>query len=291
MLRDRGREIFLFFLFSSFRNLLNLLIRVYISHSAGVTRSNEQVFSAAISKQRNLGDQLPKFEHEHPKGKTGVYFFWDFNTTPLKESCDDVPNLKHNLTSALKEYKQEYTLMEKEIGTGYGDLRNFTPDQFLKLTSEGFKLHHVITRKTTCGNTTSGGGKCGAEVPPPRVPGEGIFCLQYLCLFCKIVYQYSYMFLFLFLSGVAKKDQPDMMLLISMYAYANQHEQKTHMFIISGDPDFATTVATLEDRGHRVFVAVPPRSNIILRKCGTMAWRWKKLQEGKKPIQKNERKK
>ncbi|KAJ4882387.1 Uncharacterized protein Rs2_32480 [Raphanus sativus] len=116
MLRDRGREIFLFFLFSSFRNLLNLLIRVYISHSAGVTRSNEQVFSAAISKQRNLGDQLPKFEHEHPKGKTGVYFFWDFNTTPLKESCDDVPNLKHNLTSAPKEYKQEYTLMEKEIG-------------------------------------------------------------------------------------------------------------------------------------------------------------------------------
>ncbi|CAN6867084.1 unnamed protein product [Brassica oleracea] len=51
---------------------------------ASVPKSATQVHDDAVANQRKVGDVLPPFHYKLPKdGKTGMYFFWDFNTIAL----------------------------------------------------------------------------------------------------------------------------------------------------------------------------------------------------------------
>ncbi|CAN6875137.1 unnamed protein product [Brassica oleracea] len=83
-----------------------------------------------------------------------------------------------------------------------------------------------------------------------------------------------------------KSDQPKAMIPMSIYTYTAFHElkhkQKSHICVISGDPDLVSTIAGLVDRDYTVFVAVPQCSDYILCEFSIEAWYWHKMQEGKK---------
>ncbi|KAF3500794.1 hypothetical protein F2Q69_00045690 [Brassica cretica] len=115
--------------------------------------------------------------------------------------------------------------LPKDGKTGI-DLRGFTVEQFSKLTSQGFKLHHLVSRSLS---------------------------------------KYT-----------EKRDQPKAMIPMFIYTYAAlqelKHKQKSHICVISGDPDLASTIARLVDRDHTVVAAVPQGSDYILRELSIEAW-------------------
>ncbi|CAH8269179.1 unnamed protein product [Arabidopsis lyrata] len=75
-------------------------------------------------------------------------------------------------------------------------------------------------------------------------------------------------------------DLADALVVQSMFFYRMDVGTPANMLVLSSDPDFATTVATLKSRGVTVFVAAEQDANPILLRSGDAGWYWSKLING-----------